>query len=50
MRQIAREAAENPEIVKTAPHDTPAVHPDDTEAALHPVVTYAQYKAKTEEK
>lgn len=50
MRQIAREAAENPEIVKTAPHDTPAVHPDDTEAALHPIVTYAQYKAKTDEK
>lgn len=50
MRQIAREAAENPEIVKTAPHDTPAVHPDDTEAALHPVVTYAQYKAKADEK
>lgn len=40
MRQIAREASENPEIVLTAPHDTPAVHPDDTEAALHPVVKY----------
>ncbi|MDO4319282.1 MAG: aminomethyl-transferring glycine dehydrogenase subunit GcvPB [Bacteroidales bacterium] len=41
MRQIADEAAENPEIVRTAPHDTPAVHPDDTEAALHPTVKYA---------
>ena len=48
MRQIAVEAAENPELVKTAPHDTPAVHPDDTEAALHPIVTYAQYLAKAE--
>lgn len=42
MRQIAKEAAETPEIVKSAPHDTPAVHPDDTEAALHPRVTYWQ--------
>lgn len=40
MRQIARVAKENPEIVKTAPHDTPAVHPDDTEAALHPRVKF----------
>lgn len=46
MRQIADEAANNPELVKSAPHDTPSVHPDDTEAALHPIVTYAQYKAK----
>ena len=44
MRQIAREAAEQPELVKTAPHDTPAVHPDDTEAALHPVTTFQQLK------
>lgn len=42
MRQIATEAAENPELVKSAPHDTPSVHPDDTEAALHPRVTYFQ--------
>ncbi len=40
MRDIAREAAENPEIVKTAPHNTPISHPDDTEAALHPVVRF----------
>ena len=46
MRQIAREASENPEIVKSAPHSTPAVHPDDTEAALHPVVTYSQLMQK----
>ena len=40
MRQIAAEAAENPEYVKTAPHDTPITRPDDTEAALHPVLTW----------
>lgn len=39
MRQIAREAAENPDFVKSAPHDTPVVHPDDTEAALNPRLT-----------
>lgn len=42
MRSIAREAAETPEVVKNAPHNTPVRHPDDTEAALHPVVTFAQ--------
>lgn len=42
MRRIAREAAETPDVVKTAPHNTPAARPDDTEAALHPKVTYRQ--------
>lgn len=40
MRQIAQEAANDPETVKNAPHSTPAIHPDDTEAALHPHVKY----------
>lgn len=40
MRQIAREAAETPDVVLNAPHNTPVSHPDDTEAALHPKVTY----------
>lgn len=40
MRDIAKEAAENPDIVKNAPHNTPISHPDDTEAALHPVVKF----------
>ncbi len=40
MRDIAREAKETPEVVLNAPHNTPIVHPDDTEAALHPIVTY----------
>lgn len=46
MRQIACEAVEDPELVKSAPHNTPAVHPDDTEAALHPLVTYFQLENK----
>lgn len=40
MRDIAREASETPEVVISAPHNTPISHPDDTEAALHPVVTF----------
>lgn len=42
MRHIALEAKESPETVKGAPYDTPIVHPDDTEAALHPIVTYRE--------
>ncbi len=42
MRQIADEAANDPETVKNAPHNTPISHPDDTEAALHPAVTYKE--------
>ncbi len=39
MRRIAREAAETPDIVKDAPHDTPVRHADDTAAALEPRLT-----------
>lgn len=42
MRVIAKEAAENPELVKSAPHNTPVKRLDDTLAALHPVVTYTE--------
>ena len=42
MQQIAREARENPELVKTAPHLTPIGRVDDVLAAKHPVVTYRQ--------
>lgn len=42
MRAIAQEAATDPDMVKSAPHNTPISHPDDTEAALHPVVTYKE--------
>lgn len=40
MRTIAREAIEDPKLVKTAPHDTPVSRPDDTQAALTPKVTF----------
>lgn len=40
MRKIANEAVENPDLVKNAPHTTPISRPDDTKAAINPVVTY----------
>lgn len=40
MRRIADEAANTPDMVKEAPHDTPVSHPDDTEAALHPITSW----------
>jgi len=40
MERIAKEAASDPELVKSAPHDTPISRPDETKAALTPVVTY----------
>ncbi|MCM1029027.1 MAG: aminomethyl-transferring glycine dehydrogenase subunit GcvPB [Pseudoflavonifractor sp.] len=41
MREIAREAAEEPQKLHDAPLDTPVRKPDDTAAALNPVVTYS---------
>lgn len=49
MHKIAREAAGTPELVKDAPHNTPVRHPDDTAAALHPVVTYKELKENAQE-
>lgn len=40
MKKIAQEAAENPELVKTAPHSTPVHRLDDTKAALKQIVTW----------
>ncbi len=40
MERIAKEASANPDLVKSAPHDTPISRPDETKAALTPVVTY----------
>ena len=40
MHRIADEAANAPEMVKTAPHNTPVRRPDDTQAALTPKVTW----------
>jgi len=42
MRQIADEARTNPDIVKSAPHNTPIGRVDDVLAAKHPIVTYKQ--------
>ena len=42
MRKIADEAKTNPEILKTAPHNTPIGRVDDVLAAKHPVVTFRQ--------
>lgn len=42
MRRIAEEAKTDPEVVKSAPHNTPIGRVDDVLAAKHPVVTYKQ--------
>ena len=42
MRKIAEEACNEPELVKSAPHNTPIGRVDDVLAAKHPVVTYRQ--------
>ena len=42
MRQIATDAATNPDKVKGAPYTTPVTHPDEDSAALNPIVTYTQ--------
>ncbi|MGM9822041.1 MAG: aminomethyl-transferring glycine dehydrogenase subunit GcvPB [Muribaculaceae bacterium] len=46
MHDIAREARETPDVVINAPHNTPITHPDDTEAALHPILTYDELAAQ----
>lgn len=40
MIEIAKEASENPELLKTAPHNTIVRRPDETKAARNPVVKY----------
>ncbi len=40
MRRIAAEALSDPQMVKTAPHDTPVRRPDETLAATKPVLAY----------
>ncbi len=40
MRDIAAEAVSSPDTVKNAPHCTPVSHPDETKAALTPILTY----------
>lgn len=40
MRKIAREASADPDMVRSAPHNTPVRRPDETAAARHPVLKY----------
>ena len=47
MRQIAEEAKTDPDLVKSAPHNTPIGRVDDVLAAKHPVVTYRQLMSET---
>ncbi len=45
LRKIAEESKNEPETVKSAPHNTPIGRVDDVLAAKHPIVTYAQLLA-----
>ena len=40
MRKIAEEAAADPEILRSAPHNTPIGRPDETAAARQPILKY----------
>lgn len=40
MRQIAKEAKETPELLHSAPHNTPVSRPDETTAARQPVLRW----------
>ena len=45
MRKIAEEARNNPDVVKSAPHNTPIGRVDDVLAAKHAVVKYKDIEA-----
>ncbi len=44
MKKVAKEAIENPDVVKSAPHSTPVRRLDETTAARFPKTTYRQMK------
>lgn len=46
MKKVAREAIENPDIVKNAPYSTPVRRLDETTAARSPKTTYKQLVAE----
>jgi glycine dehydrogenase subunit 2 len=48
LKQIAREAEENPELVQTAPHTTRIQRLDETTAARKPVLRWKAPAASTE--
>ncbi len=43
MKKIAAEAASDPELVKTAPHNTPITRVDDVKAVKEPKLTFKAY-------
>lgn len=47
MRKIADEAKNEPDLLKTAPHNTPIGRVDDVLAAKHPIVTYKQLQSES---
>lgn len=47
MHKVAKEAKEDPEMVKSAPHTTLISHPDETTAAKKPILSYRQLKANS---
>lgn len=40
MKKIAIEAAEDPAILKSAPHNAPITRPDETTAARQPILKF----------
>ena len=44
MKKIAKEADEDPEILKTAPHTTPVYRLDEVKAARQPILKYGDLK------
>jgi len=42
MRKIAAEAAQDPNILREAPHNTPISRPDETTAARNPILKYQE--------
>jgi len=47
LKQIAREAEENPELVQSAPHSTRIQRLDETTAARKPILRWKAPVAKT---
>ena len=45
MLKIADEAISNPELVKTAPHNSPVRRLDEVKAAREPRLTYSQLQS-----
>jgi len=44
MKNIALEAAEDPALLKSAPHNAPITRPDETTAARQPILKYQDEK------